>query len=61
LQLALVDGEKQQLIVVSTQETSEQATQIRDHVEPLFKEYGVRLIRPADAEAFAKEVEMSAH
>ena len=56
-----VYGEKQQLIVVSTQETSEQAREINEHVEPLFKEYGVRLIRPQDADAFAVEVENSAH
>jgi hypothetical protein len=56
-----VHGEKQQLIVVSTQETSEQAKEVSDHVEPLFKEYGVRLIRPQYADAFAQEVEQSAH
>jgi hypothetical protein len=56
-----VDGERQQLIVVSTQETTGQAKEIGDHVAPLFKEYGVRLVRPGEAEAFAKEVEMSAH
>src|SRR5581483_5824322 len=31
-----VDGEKQKLIVVSTQETTEQAREINEHVEPLF-------------------------
>jgi len=56
-----IDGEKHQLIVVSTQETPEQAREVSEHVEPLFKEYGVRLIRPQDADAFAKEVEQSAH
>jgi hypothetical protein len=56
-----VDGEMHQLIVVSTQETPEQAKEVSDHVEPLFKEYGVRLIRPQQAEEFAKEVEQSAH
>lgn len=56
-----VDGEKQQLIVVSTQETDKQAREINEHVEPLFKEYNVRLIRPGDADAFASEVEQSAH
>jgi hypothetical protein len=56
-----VDGEKQQLIVVSTQETSAQAKEIDDHVEPLFNEYGVRLIRPQNVDAFATEVEQSAH
>ena len=55
------DGEKQKLIVVSTQETKEQAREITEHVAPLFKEYGVRLIRPGDADAFASEVERSAH
>ena len=56
-----VDGEKHQLIVVSTQETAEQEREINEHVQPLFKEYGVRLIRPGDADAFAEEVEASAH
>ena len=56
-----VAGEKRQLIVLSTQETPEQAEEISEHVEPLFVEYGVRLIRPAAAEAFAQEVEASAH
>jgi hypothetical protein len=57
----LINGEQHQLIVVSTQETAKQAKEINDHVEPLFKEYGVRLVRLKDAEAFASEVEMSAH
>ncbi|HET6246906.1 MAG TPA: hypothetical protein VFE47_04330 [Tepidisphaeraceae bacterium] len=56
-----IDGENRRLIVVSTQETPEQAREISDHVEPLFNEYGVRLIRPQTAEAFAMEVEKSAH
>jgi len=56
-----IDGERQKLIIVSTQETVEQAAEIDEHVEPLFKEYGVRLIRPQDADAFASEVEQSAH
>jgi hypothetical protein len=56
-----IEGQRQQLIVVSTQETPGQAREINEHVEPLFKEYGVRLIRPHDADAFAIEVEGSAH
>lgn len=56
-----IDGEKQKLIVVSTQETDKQAREIDEHVEPLFREYGVKLVRPQQAEAFAKEVESSAH
>jgi hypothetical protein len=54
-------GEKHKLIVVSTQETPEQTREINQHVEPLFKEYNVRLIRPGDVDAFASEVEQSAH
>jgi len=54
-------GEKQQLIVVSTKETPEQAKEVSDHVEPLFNEYGVRLIRPQSIDEFAAEVERSAH
>jgi len=54
-------GEKHLLIVVSTQETAKQADEISEHVEPLFLEYGVRLVRPDNVEAFAKEVEASAH
>lgn len=56
-----IDGERHKLIVVSTQETAEQAKEITDHVEPMFKELGVRLIRPDDADAFAAEVEQTAH
>jgi hypothetical protein len=56
-----VDGENRQLIVVSTQETPEQKKEITDHVEPLFREYEVRLIRPENADAFATEVDQSAH
>ncbi len=55
-----IHGERQALIVVSTQETGRQAKEIDDHVAPLFREYGVRLIRPGDADAFASEVEKSA-
>jgi hypothetical protein len=61
LQKHPVDGENQQLIVISTQETLEQAREVNEHVEPLFREYGIRLIRPANANAFAHEVEQSAH
>ena len=56
-----VDGENRCLIVVSTQETPEQAKEINEHVQPLFNEYGLRLIRPDDVDAFANEVERSAH
>jgi hypothetical protein len=56
-----IEGEMHKLIVVSTQETPEQAKEVSEHVAPLFKEYGVRLIRPHDADAFAKEVEQTAH
>ncbi|MCL4190824.1 MAG: DUF3037 domain-containing protein [Thermoguttaceae bacterium] len=55
------DGEKQRLIVVSTQETAEQAKEVSDHVEPLFNEYRVRLVRPQSIDEFAAEVERSAH
>lgn len=61
LQKHSLDGERQKLIVVSTQETAEQEREINEHVAPLFKEYGVRLIRPSDADAYAIEVEQSAH
>ncbi|MCE9528296.1 MAG: DUF3037 domain-containing protein [Planctomycetales bacterium] len=57
----LIDGERHKLIVVSTQENAEQAKEIDDHVAPLFKDLGVRLVRPHDADAFASEVEASAH
>ncbi len=56
-----VDGEAAKLIVVSTQENEKQRREIDDHVEPVFREMGVRLIRPHNAEAFAREVEASAH
>ena len=56
-----IDGEQQQLIVVSTQETPKQAREVSEHVEPLFIEYRVRLIRPQLADAFAGEVEGAAY
>jgi hypothetical protein len=56
-----IDGEKHTLIVVSTQENAEQAKEIDDHIEPMFRELGVRLVRPHDTDAFADEVEASAH
>jgi hypothetical protein len=56
-----IDGEKHKLIVVSTQESPKQAKEISDHIAPMFKELGVRLVRPQDAEKFAEEVEASAH
>lgn len=56
-----IDGERHKLIVVSTQESAEQAREIDNHVGPLFKELGVRLVRPQDADRFAEEVEASAH
>jgi hypothetical protein len=56
-----INGEEHKLIVVSTQETPKQAKEINEHVEPLFREYGVRLVRPQDADAFAVEVEKAAH
>jgi len=61
IQKRAIEGEWQKLIVVSTRETSRQAEEINDHVAPLFDEYGVRLVRPQQAEAFAHEVEQSAH
>lgn len=61
IQRHFIDREQQKLIVISTQETTEQASEINKHVEPLFKEYSVRLIRPNDVDAFALEVEESAH
>jgi len=61
IQKHAIDGERHKLIVVSTQETAKQKKEINEHVEPLFREYGVRLIRPDDANAFAREVEQSAH
>lgn len=54
-------GDKQKLIIISTQETSAQAKEIDDHVAPLFEEYRVRLVRPCEADDFAREVERDAH
>ncbi|MCC6508628.1 MAG: DUF3037 domain-containing protein [Pirellulaceae bacterium] len=56
-----INGESHKLIVLSTHETLEQAKEIDEHVGPLFKEYNVRLVRPHEAQAFAEEVERSAH
>jgi hypothetical protein len=57
----LIDGEKHKLIVVSTQESPKQAREITDHVEPMFRDLGVRLVRLQYVDAFANEVEQSAH
>lgn len=57
----LIDGERHKLIVISTQENEKLAKEVTDHIEPMFREYNVRLIRPQQAEEFAKEVEQSAH
>ena len=56
-----IDGERHILIVVSTQENPKQAKEIDDHVAPMFRDLGVRLVRPHDADAYADEVEASAH
>lgn len=56
-----INGERHKLIIVSTQETKEQAQEIDEHIEPLFNAYGVRLVRPVNVDVFANEVEQSAH
>ena len=56
-----IEGESAKLIVVSTQENERQRREITDHVEPVFRELGVRLVRPHEANSFAAEVEASAH
>lgn len=56
-----IDGKQHRLIVVSTQEDDALSRELSEHVEPLFREYDVRLVRPAQAEDFAKEVEKQAH
>jgi hypothetical protein len=61
IQKHTIEGEQHKLIVISTQETPEQTREIDEHVAPLFKEYGVRLVRPQTTDAFANEVEQSAH
>lgn len=61
IQRHLINGEQHQLIVVSTRENVEQAREIDDHVAPMFRDLGVRLIRPQEVDGFAEEVEASAH
>jgi hypothetical protein len=56
-----IAGEKHRLIIVSTQENEQQSREITENIEPLFKEYNVRLIRLREAESFAREVEETAH
>lgn len=56
-----IDGERYKLIVVSTVEDEKQEREIDRHVEPLFNEFGVRLVRPNTAAEFAAEVERIAH
>ena len=55
------DGHARRFVVVSTMESEESRQLISDHVAPLFKHYQIRLIRPAEAERFAAEVEKEAH
>jgi len=56
-----VDGETYKLIVVSTVEDEKQKREIDRHIEPLFNEYGVRLVRPSTVAQFASEVERTAN
>jgi hypothetical protein len=56
-----INGEMHKLIVISTHESPKQEKEITEHVAPMFRELGVRLVRPQEAEAFAREVEASAH
>jgi len=56
-----VGGERYKLIVVSTVEDEKQKKEIDLHIEPLFNEYGVRLVRPSTVADFAAEVERTAH
>lgn len=61
IQRDTINGEHHKLIIVSTQETPEQTKEIDEHIEPLFKAYHVRLIRPFSVDSFADEVEQNAH
>lgn len=61
IQKNLLNGKNSRLIIVSTEETDKQAHEIDEHVGPLFKNYGVRLIRLRESKDFAQEVERSAH
>lgn len=61
IQKQSIDGENYKLIVVSTLEDAQQQREIDQHVEPVFKELGVRLVRPQNAGEFAMEVERTAH
>jgi hypothetical protein len=61
IQKHLMEGKQHRLIVVSTQEDDALAHELTEHVEPLFRHYSVRLVRPAQAEQFANEVEKQAH
>ncbi|HEY5314551.1 MAG TPA: DUF3037 domain-containing protein [Pirellulales bacterium] len=56
-----IDGKGHRLIVVSTREDPTLAHELSEHIEPLFREYRVRLVRSNEAEAFASEVEQQAH
>lgn len=56
-----INGQMHKLIVISTQENLKQAKEMDAHIAPMFRDLGVRLIRPNDVDAFAIEVEESAH
>jgi hypothetical protein len=56
-----IDGVRHKLIVISAQESPEQAKEIDEHIAPLFDEYKVKLVRPQDVDSFAAKVEKSAH
>jgi hypothetical protein len=49
------------LIVVSAGDDTGAAAAAEEKVEPLFNEYGVRLVRRSQAGEFAREVEAHAH
>jgi hypothetical protein len=55
-----IAGSAHRLIVVSTQEDEALARELSEHVEPLFKEYNVRLVRMSQTAEFANEVELQA-
>lgn len=55
------DDEQKRLIVLSTHETPKQAREIDEHVQPLFREYKVRLVRAAEIDDYANEIRESTH
>ncbi len=55
------DGKARRFTVISTQENGPERKTIDEHVAPVFKHYDIRLVRPEQADDYAREVEQILH